>query len=173
MFYLCGCCRPQDLGVRLLILTRWFTFAAPPKCGCLWFREILRVSGIAVFGETPIEVVDGFELQKYRDSFRHHVPGSLPSVTIRRDPAKWLKSYLHHFEGKKMAIPALDYFMTLDRKLNLADVEKMFNCYKSTLTIGLDYDPGGQVCNIFSELDIPHDPEAILALKPVNVTEFP
>ena len=79
-----------------MILTRWFTFAAPPKCGCLWFRQILRDQGIAVFGETVFEKVGGLELQKYRDSFRHHVPGHLPSITIRRDPAKWLKSCKFH-----------------------------------------------------------------------------
>jgi len=42
-----------------MILTRYFTFAAPPKCGCLWFRQILRDQSIAVFGETEISKVDG------------------------------------------------------------------------------------------------------------------
>lgn len=154
-----------------MILTRWFTFAAPPKCGCLWFREILRSQGIAVFGETVIEKVDGFELQKYRDSFRHHVPGSLPSITIRRSPSAWLRSYLHHFEGKKLAIPCVDQFIGHKNICEL-DVEAMFHSYRSNFTIDLEYGPSGQVVDIFEELNIPHDTDAILALAPQNVTDF-
>ena len=153
-----------------MILTRYFTFAAPPKCGCLWFRQILRDQGIGVFGETEIPKVDGFELQRARDSFRHHVPGSLPSVTITRAPSKWKKSYLHHFGGKRMAIECVDAL--IDTDIDLRDVVGMFQAYKSTYTINLDYDPGLQVCNIFSMLNIPYDEEQILSLAPVNVTDF-
>ena len=35
-----------------MILTRWFTFAAPPKCGCLWFRQIQRDEGTEGSGES-------------------------------------------------------------------------------------------------------------------------
>ena len=31
-----------------MILTRYFTFAAPPKCGCLWFRQILSLAPVNV-----------------------------------------------------------------------------------------------------------------------------
>ena len=155
-----------------MILTRWFTFAAPPKCGCLWFRQILRDQGIGVFGETVIEKVDGFELQRYRDSFRHHVPGTLPSVTIRRSPTKWLKSYLHHFEGKRLAVPCVDEF--IGHEISSEDIARMFHAYRSTFTIELDFhgEPGIQVVEIFRILKIPHDPAAILALAPVNVTDY-
>ncbi len=153
-----------------MILTRWFTFAAPPKCGCLWFREILRSQGIAVFGETEIGKVDGFELQKYRDSFRHHVPGRLPSITIRRDHDKWIKSYLHHFKDKKLAIPCVDRF--IGREIDFDDVNGMFASFGSTYTINLDIDPDLRVIRIFRELHIPHDANQILALGPQNVTDF-
>lgn len=153
-----------------MILTRWFTFAAPPKCGCLWFREILRSQGIAVFGETEISPVDGYELKKYRDSFRHHVPGRLPSVTIRRCPEKWLKSYLHHFEGKRMAITCIDHLIGLD--IGILHAERVFKTYESTFTIDLDNEPHKQVCHIFEALNIPHDASSILSLDPVNVTDF-
>ena len=153
-----------------MILTRWFTFAAPPKCGCLWFRQILRDQGIAVFGETVIEKIDGFELQKHRDSFRHHVPGSLPSITIARNYKKWRKSYLHHFEGKRMAIPAVDFL--IGHEISEGDVGLVFRAYNSTFTIDLDNEPGKQVCMIFDQLNIPHDASQILSLAPVNVTDF-
>lgn len=155
-----------------MILTRWFTFAAPPKCGCLWFRQILRDQGIAVFGETVFEKVGGLELQKYRDSFRHHVPGSLPSVTIIRPTDKWRKSYLHHFQGKRMAIECIDRL--IGQEITAKDVERVFDAYKSdfTITLGHPRSPGEQVCYIFSELNIPHDANEILALAPQNVTDF-
>jgi len=154
-----------------MILTRWFTFAAPPKCGCLWFREILRSQKIAVFGETVIDKVGGIELQKHRDSFRHHVPGRLPSVTIRRDPKKWLKSYLHHFEGKKLLIPCVDRFIG-QPLITAGDVRVMFYEYHSTFTIDLDSFPALKVIDIFEELKIPHDAEKISELPPQNVTDF-
>ena len=154
-----------------MILTRYFTFAAPPKCGCLWFRQILRDQGIAVFGETEISKVDGFELQRARDSFRHHVPGTLPSVTIKRNWLKWKKSYLHHFEGKRMAIPAVDFLIEKD-EISSRDVSGMFWAYGSTYVINLDKDPGLEVVRIFRELNIPHDANQILSLAPVNVTDF-
>ena len=153
-----------------MILTRYFTFAAPPKCGCLWFRQILRDQGISVFGETEISKVDGFELQKRRDSFRHHVPGRLPSVTISRAPSMWKKSYLHHFSGKRMAIPCVDAL--IDTDIDLRAVMEMFKAYDSTFVINLDHNPGLQVCEIFNMLNIPHDEESILSLAPVNVTDF-
>ena len=153
-----------------MILTRYFTFAAPPKCGCLWFRQILRDQNIAVFGETEISKVDGFELQRARDSFRHHVPGTLPSITITRFPSRWLKSYLHHFGGKRMAIPCVDRL--IDKNIDLNDVVEMFQSYDSTFVIHLDVDPGLKVCQIFNTLNIPHDEDKILSLAPVNVTDF-
>ena len=153
-----------------MILTRYFTFAAPPKCGCLWFRQILRDQGIGVFGETEISPVDGFELQRARDSFRHHVPGWLPSITIERDPDKWLKSYLHHFEGKRLAIPCIDKF--IGKEVNKFSIPRMFLAYRSTYSIHLDFEPGETVIDIFKELNIPHDANQILALAPVNVTDF-
>ena len=153
-----------------MILTRYFTFAAPPKCGCLWFRQILRDQSIAVFGETEISKVDGFEVQRARDSFRHHVPGKLPSITIRRDPEKWLKSYLHHFKDKKMLLPC-DRFID-DKLITYAKVDRMFDDYASTYDIDLDDNPDIQVIGIFRELRIPHDPASILSLAPVNVTDF-
>ena len=153
-----------------MILTRYFTFAAPPKCGCLWFRQILHDQDIAVFGETEISKVDGFELQRARDSFRHHVPGHLPSITIRRDHQRWKKSYMHHFKDKRMAIPCVDEL--IGQNPGDRDVEDVFLAYESTFTIMLDYEPGEQVCRIFSELNIPHDANQILSLAPVNVTDF-
>ena len=156
-----------------MILTRYFTFAAPPKCGCLWFRQILRDQGIGVFGETEIPPVDGWEVQRARDSFRHHVPGSLPSVTIRRDPAKWLKSYYHHFRDKRLAIPIVDdMFIGRDITWRDGEVELMYRAYWSDHTIVLDHDPGEQVCIIFEKMNIPHDANSILALPPQNVTDF-
>ena len=154
-----------------MILTRWFTFAAPPKCGCLWFRQILRDQGIAVFGETEIPKVDGFELQKHRDSFRHHVPGHLPSITIHRDHEKWLRSYLHHFEGKRLAIECVDALLG-DNEIIEKDVWRMFEAYKSTFTIDLDHYPHLHVIDIFRVLKIPHDAERIVELAPQNVTDF-
>ena len=153
-----------------MILTRYFTFAAPTQCGCLWFRQILRDQNIAVFGETEISKVDGFEVQRARDSFRHHVPGVLPSITIRRRPEKWLKSYLHHFEGKKLLIPCIDEF--IGRDIGNLDVECMFRAYWSTFTIDLDNNPSANVVSIFEVLNIPHDANQILSLAPVNVTDF-
>ncbi len=153
-----------------MILTRYFTFAAPPKCGCLWFRQILRDQGISVFGETEISKVDGFELQKHRDSFRHHVPGRLPSVTIRRHPDKWKKSYLHHFKGKRLAIPTVDRF--IDQEIDELGIERMFKSYFSNYIIWLDEDPDLKVIEIFRELNIPHNANQILSLAPVNVTDF-
>ncbi len=153
-----------------MILTRYFTFAAPPKCGCLWFRQILRDQSIAVFGETEISKVDGFELQRARDSFRHHVPGDLPSVTIKRDWHKWRHSYLHHFKGKRMAIECVDFLIGKD--VSSGDVEGMFFAYNSHFTINLDGDPGLDVVKIFRKLNIPHDANQILSLAPVNVTDF-
>ena len=153
-----------------MILTRYFTFAAPPKCGCLWFRQILRDQGIAVFGETEISKVDGFELQKHRDLFRHHVPGRLPSVTIVRNWDKWRRSYLHHFKNKKMAIPGVDFFIGKD--ISSGDVQGMFFGYHSDWTIYLDKDPGLDVIKIFRSLNIPHNANEILDLAPVNVTDF-
>ncbi len=153
-----------------MILTRYFTFAAPPKCGCLWFREILRSQGIAVFGETVIEPVDGFELQRARDSFRHHVPGRLPSVTIRRSHEKWRKSYLHHFKDKRMAIECVDKF--IGTEVSLIDIGIMFCEYRSTYVIDLEDNPDLAVIKIFRELNIPHDESQILLLDPVNVTDF-
>ena len=153
-----------------MILTRYFTFAAPPKCGCLWFRQILRDQGIAVFGETEISKVDGFELQQARDSFRHHVPGHLPSVTIRRDPDKWRKSYLHHFEGKRLAIPTVDRF--IEQEIDELGIDRMFLSYGSVYTIDLDSNPDLKVIRIFRELNIPHDASQILSLAPMNVTDF-
>ena len=158
-----------------MILTRYFTFAAPPKCGCLWFRQILRDQGIGVFGETEIPKVDGFELQRARDSFRHHVPGRLPSVTIVRDWKKWRKSYLHHFKGKRMAIEAVDFLIPgkLDKEENSpGHIEGMFHAYRSDHEINLDEDPGLDVIWIFRKLNIPHDANQILSLAPVNVTDF-
>ena len=153
-----------------MILTRYFTFAAPPKCGCLWFRQILRDQGIAVFGETEISKVDGFEVQRARDSFRHHVPGDLPSVTIVRNWEKWCKSYLHHFKDKRMAIEAVDFLV--GRDVTSGNVERMFSEYHSTYEIDLDDDPGLRVVGIFRELNIPHNASQILSLAPVNVTDF-
>ena len=153
-----------------MILTRYFTFAAPPKCGCLWFRQILRDQGIAVFGETVIEKVDGFELQRARDSFRHHVPGYLPSITITRPASAWKKSYLHHFAGKRMAIPCVDQLINSD--IDLKEIVGMFQAYKSTYTIDLHHFPALKVIEIFKELNIPYDGEKIVALAPVNVTDF-
>jgi len=152
-----------------MILTRYFTFAAPPKCGCLWFRQILRDQGIAVFGETVIETVDGFELQQARDSFRHHVPGRLPSITIRRNHEKWIKSYVHHFKDKKMLLPC-DTFIGKD--ITLEGVGLMFLEYTSTYAIDLEDHPDLAVIKIFRELNIPHDANQILSLAPVNVTDF-
>ena len=146
-----------------MILTRWFSFAAPPKCGCLWFREILRISNIGVFGKT-------IELQMYRDSVRHHVPGRLPSITIVRNPEKWLKSYLFHFKGKKMAIPAVDQL--IGREIDEGDVEAMYKAYDSTFTINLEREPALRVIEIFRHLSLPHDPEKIMSLEPQNVTDF-
>ncbi len=153
-----------------MILTRYFTFAAPPKCGCLWFREILRSQGISVFGETEISKVDGFELQKYRDSFRHHVPGTLPSITIRRNHDAWAKSYLHHFKGKKLAIPCVDSL--IGKEIDFENINDMFSFFRSAYTIHLDDNPDLKVIEIFRELNIPHDASQILSLAPVNVTDF-
>ena len=65
-----------------MIETDWFTFAAPPKVGCVWITKTLARCGIPF--------VNGGE----------HTWGTTPgkpSVTTRRDPANWLVSWWSHF----------------------------------------------------------------------------
>lgn len=156
-----------------MILTRWFSFAAPPKCGCIWFRRILTEQGIPVFGETVIEKVGAWDRKDDTDRFRHHVPCRLPSITILRDPAAWLRSYLHHFKGKKIHIPCVDRLIDLET-ITLDDVEATFKQYRwcSTYVINLDDNPAEQVIHIFEMLGVPNYPDMILSLPPQNVTDY-
>ena len=74
------------------------------------------------------------------------------------------------FKGKKMAIPTVDRF--IDQGVDFDGVEKMWRSYGSVYTIDLDDNPDLKVIRIFRELNIPHNASEILALAPVNVTDF-
>lgn len=147
-----------------MIITRWFLFHSPPKTGCTWFKRILQLHRIQTSGEATIGC---YELTD------PHVP-RLPTITIRRDPADWLKSYRFNFSGgrKRDHWPTVGFFVGRDP--TLADVENVFQAYPADVVIDLDNDPAGQVIRIFKQLRVPNlDAEGIRNYKPMNVTKYP
>lgn len=121
-----------------MIVTPWFSFAAPPRCGTTWFTWLLQREGVECRGGK-------------QGSDKHH-PGhedDLPSITIRRNPADWLLSY-YLLDPNRVGVPEIDLFHTLRRSTaslpefvdryvveHPGKIETMFDLFHSTHTVDL------------------------------------
>ncbi len=121
-----------------MIVTPWFSFAAPPRCGTTWFTWLLQREGIEVQGGK-------------NGSDKHHSghEDGLPSITIRRNPADWLLSY-YLLNPNRVGVPEIDLFNTLRHSTaSLSEfvvryilehpgkIETMFRLFRSTHTVDM------------------------------------
>jgi hypothetical protein len=145
-----------------------FTFAAPAKCGCVWVLQSLAHAGVT---------------HRKWDSTRVHKPGKLegvPSVTVRRNPCDWLRSYWHNMRGRIAAVPEVDVFSTLDLTSldSLAEsylermpgaISRMFMAYESDYVLELD-GLADQFADLMERLEVQHDAAVLRTWPPENVT---
>ena len=118
-------------------VTDWFTFAAPTKTAGNWFAVAVEHAGVTFCEKHG----------RYRIGYRT----GLPSITIRREPATWLRSYFCRVH-KHVGIPQIDQFADLrngsdesfeqyaNRYVNTMPgaVDRMFDAWQSDYTLHTD-----------------------------------
>lgn len=107
-----------------------FLFAAPPKTGCTWWMTAMLNAEL--------------EMERKGSTAVHYPsqPSDLPTVTLTRDPADWIRSYYQNMKRRWSGVPEVDAFQNLEWKSLEMFVEsyiqkmpggigKMFDAYKS------------------------------------------
>jgi len=140
-------------------VTDWFTFAAPTKTAGNWFAVAVEHAGVTF-------------CEKH-GRYTMETCSNLPSITIRREPATWLRSYFCRVH-KKVNIPAIDQFADLrngpetfeDYALRYIDtmlgaVDEMFDCWQSDYTLRTD-SVATDAVEALSSIGVPCDMSIIL-----------
>ncbi len=149
----------------------WFTFASVPKTGCCWFRKALEASGIPL-------VPEGRQAQHTIAP----VDNGRSSITIKRDPAEWLRSYFLRVTGR-VDLPMIDLLCDLrhDKEETFEIfgwryvhtmpglIKRIFGKWKSDYTLRTE-SLAMDTVDLMSLLDVKCDLDVILSFKPDNVT---
>lgn len=153
-----------------MLETAWFTFAAPPKCGCTWFLQVI--------GESGVPVPD-----KHASTRVHHPgrAGKKPTITFLRPFDDWLRSYYQNMRyrlvGRDSLVDSLqslpwesfdgfcrEYFDRMPKR-----VPQIFAEYSSDYALDL-YKTPDSLLDLFDDLGVDYNREVAATIKPSNVT---
>jgi hypothetical protein len=154
-----------------------FEFASPPKCGCIWSMVAFENAGIK---------------RERHGSTKIHFPdftGDLPSLTVRRKPEDWIRSYYDNMWRKRTEVPLIDSLCDLMSDSNSKKVsfpkfiesylrgskgaiKYIFDLYKADHVIVMGDKPlWEQAAEILTSLGLDFKKGALLDTEKQNVTE--